>query len=164
MTGRITDVDRGLAAVAQRVAERGRVRVGLLADKGQEPKTQRGPTGAIVPTEMTLVDIAAIHEFGAPAAGIPKRSFLRDTVDGGADEIRRTQSVVARQIVLGGLRVRTGLDRIGAKVSGMIQRRIARRIPPPNAEATVERKGSDVPLIDTGQLRSSITWALEELR
>ena len=29
---------------------------------------------------------------------------------------------------------------------------------PPLAESTIRRKGSSNPLIDTGQLRSSITW------
>jgi len=33
---------------------------------------------------------------------------------------------------------------------------------PPNAPATIERKGSDRPLIDTGELRKAITYVIEE--
>ena len=39
--------------------------------------------------------------------------------------------------------------------------KIASNIPPALAPETIERKGSSVALIDTGQLRSSITWQVE---
>jgi hypothetical protein len=40
----------------------------------------------------------------------------------------------------------------------IVQMRISQGIPPALAQATVDRKKSSVPLVDTGQLRSAITW------
>ena len=58
------------------------------------------------------------------------------------------------------------LDQLGSKVAAMIQNRIRDHIPPQLAESTLERKTvdgrvGDVPLIDTGQLITHITWAVE---
>lgn len=52
--------------------------------------------------------------------------------------------------------LRVALDRFGLWAVGEIQQRIADGIPPPNAQSTVDRKGSSTPLIETGQLRASI--------
>jgi hypothetical protein len=44
---------------------------------------------------------------------------------------------------------------------GVIKQRIANGIAPPNSPYTIARKGSSKPLIDTGQLRNSITYQVE---
>jgi hypothetical protein len=51
--------------------------------------------------------------------------------------------------------------RIGMVAVGDVQRRIVQRIPPPNAPSTIAKKGSDVPLIDTGRLRQSVDYTVE---
>jgi hypothetical protein len=56
-----------LAEIAKSLESGGTLRVGFL-EGGQENN------GASLPM------VAAIHEFGAPAAGIPPRSFMRPTV------------------------------------------------------------------------------------
>jgi hypothetical protein len=50
------------------------------------------------------------------------------------------------------------LDRLGAKVAALLQNRISAGIDPPNSAATIARKGSSKPLVDTGQLKAAITW------
>jgi hypothetical protein len=45
-----------------------------------------------------------------------------------------------------------------------MQQRIADRIDPPNAASTIKRKGSSVPLIDEGILRTSILGQVERLK
>jgi hypothetical protein len=47
---------------------------------------------------------------------------------------------------------------IGMRVVGDIQDRISDGIPPPNSPITIARKGSSKPLIDSGQLRQSISF------
>ena len=48
------------------------------------------------------------------------------------------------------------LARLGQKVVGDVQQRMADGIGPPLDPETVRRKGSSTPLIDTGRLRQSI--------
>lgn len=147
-------VDRGANALLRRLAKsREVVRVGILDDS---PKKAREGDGG----RYSLVEVAAVHEFGAPAAGIPQRSFIRATVDLNATEIARLQHSQMSLFVQGKATLRVGLDRIGMKVAAMMQKRIAAGIEPPNAASTVARKGSSMPLVDTGQLRSSITWVV----
>ena len=52
------------------------------------------------------------------------------------------------------------LGLLGARMSADMKMTIKNRIPPPLQPETIRRKGSDVPLIDTGQLINSITWAV----
>jgi hypothetical protein len=158
VTAAIRDTDRGLLArlaalrTAERDAARWEVVVGVLAEKGGGERTEAG--------ELTVLDLATIHEFGAPAAGIPQRSFVRAFVDAHAATIRGWQRTLFAQVTAGRLDVRQALEQLGAKVAGGIQAYIAQGIAPPNAPATVERKGSSTPLIDSGQLRSSITYTV----
>lgn len=129
-----------------------RVRVGVLDDapkrSGENAKGGRA----------SLLEVAVHHEFGAPAAGIPQRSFIRATVDLNAGAIASLQKTLAAQVGSGQVDGDTALERLGMKVAAMCQNRVAEGIGPALAPATVERKGSSKPLVDTGQLRSSITW------
>ena len=65
--------DRKLRALMKRLAgaEHNIVNVGILQSGGA---SRRHAGGA------SIVEIAASHEFGAPAAGIPERSFIRRTL------------------------------------------------------------------------------------
>lgn len=150
---RITDTDRGFRDVLARLGEKARVRVGVLTDA---PKTGDDGEGG----EATLLEIAGFHEFGAPGAKIPQRSFIRATVDEKAAEISAAIGAQARLVVLKRMPAATAIERVGALVKGLIQQRISAGIEPPNADSTIERKGSSKPLVDTGQLRSSIAYAV----
>lgn len=148
MTGRVRVDDTGLRAYAARVADlaRVRVRVGVLSDEAVE--------GA----DLTMGELAAIHEFGAPAAGIPARSFLRATIDARRAELRDLQLRLTVAVLDGKVTARAAAYRLGATVAGWVQDAISAGIPPPNAEATVRAKGSSTPLVDVGTLRASVTW------
>lgn len=128
-----------------------KVRVGVLTDA---PKRE----GAGGSGKFSLVEVAAVHEFGAPDAGIPQRSFVRAAVDEHRSDIHALQERLAGQILRGEIDEKAALERLGAFVAGLMQRRIAAGIAPALNPETVARKGSSTPLVDTGQLRSSITW------
>lgn len=154
----VRDVDQGAKKLIADLKALGklRVRVGVLADGPK--KTAATDGGRAKGTRATLLEVAAVHEFGAPAAGIPQRSFIRATVDLRQAEIAKTQEALAAQVAAGAVAPRAALERLGAAVGGMIQARIAEGIGPALKPATIARKGSDKPLVDTGQLRSSVTW------
>lgn len=150
---RVRDTDHGAKAMAARLkalaASTKTVRVGVLSDA---PKKEReGAAG-----KLSLVEVAAVHEFGAPEAGIPQRSFIRATIDERRGDIEALQLVLAQRVVEGKITEDQALAQLGAKVVAWVQARIASNIPPPLAEETAARKGSSVALVDTGQLRASI--------
>ena len=104
--------------------------------------------------ELSVAALAAIHEFGL---GVPRRSFIADFVTENEDKLKRliqskVQAVAQRKKTRAQV-----LKELGAEIQGMIQARIANGIPPALAPSTIAQKGSSTPLIDTGQLRSSIT-------
>ncbi len=120
------------------------VEVGILSDA---PHTG-GEAGE------SLLDIAQANEFGV---GVPERSFLRGWVDERGAEVEKAGGkLVSKMVNSSEPSAQRTLDQLGLWSVGQIQKRIAERIPPPNSPYTIRKKGSDVPLIDTGQLRSSI--------
>ena len=157
-TTKVTDTDRGAGDLVKRLRALAkstrRVKVGILSDAPK--KAREGGAG-----RYSLLEVAIVHEFGAPAANIPQRSFIRATIDERAADIARLQLVVAQRVAMGEITEEQGLSQIGAKVASWIKARIADGIAPPLAESTVRRKKSTKPLVDTGQLRSAITHAVE---
>lgn len=155
----VRETDNGASKLLADLKAMGKltVRVGVLAD-GPKARGSGSGKGAVA----SLVEVAALHEFGAPAAGIPMRSFIRATVDLKRAEIEKVQAQLAAQVAAGKIDGRTALARLGAFVQGLIQARIAEGIGPALKPATVRRKKSSKPLINTGQLRSSITHLVGE--
>ncbi len=113
--------------------------------------------------DVTNLLVALVHEYGAPAANIPSRSWLRAWVDENADEVRRRVRELGKRILRGELDADQALEQLGLWIVGSIQARIANKIPPPLAPSTVAARqakghGDDMtPLIDSGQFRQAIT-------
>lgn len=119
-----------------------------------------GPNAAASHDAVTNVDVATWNEFGVEIDGeehVPERSFLRATIDIKNAEITKRLGAELGKAYAGKQSTHNAFDRTGLAVVGMVQQRIADGIPPGNADATIEKKGSNKPLIDTGQLRSSIS-------
>lgn len=143
------------------------VKVGVFGAKGAE-KVKPREEGQPAPN-LTMVELATIHEFGT--GKIPERSFIRSYFDAEFDSLmgvlrKLIEKAIARAVQTGkpitAAEQKKVLDTVGAYMVGRIQERIASgAIKPPLAETTIDRKGSSKPLIDTGQLRSSITFEVE---
>lgn len=149
MASSVKDIDRGAKSLLARMAKA----KGLTLSVGIH-ESEGGATRG----NLTVADIATIHEFGTGT--IPQRSFLRAWADENASENQALIKAIGEQAVKG-LDIRTGLDRLGLKFVGSIQGRMVAGIPPPNAPSTIAHKGSSTPLIDTGQLKSSIRHKVE---
>jgi hypothetical protein len=67
-------------------------------------------------------------------------------------------------VLLGRLSEDAALGLLGTKAVGEIQKRMARGIKPDNAPSTIAAKGSSTPLIDTGRLRQSVTYAVVDTK
>lgn len=167
---KVTDKDRGwqkLLVTAKAIGERGSyAKAGVIGERaGEQHEGEKGP--------MTNATLAVIHEFGALAAGIPERPFIRSAFDKGRgkyqDQVRKLVGLIydlkmPAQRALGIL----GLQMSSDQKAGI---REGSGIPPPLAPATIRRKrakgkwnkggatsgASPRPLVDTGQLVRSLT-------
>lgn len=141
------------------------VTIGIHAEKGAQPYS-RGQS-----TPVTTAMIGTFHEFGTLARfekksdpntttmpGVPQRSFLRSTVDANRTPYQGLIKRAAIAIIDGRHLPSVAWGLVGEKVVGDVQQRMADGIKPALTAATIEAKGSSKPLIDTGQLRQSITW------
>jgi len=147
-----------------------RVRVGVLDDGAKQEKRPRAAQSKKARVRakaasqsraqrMSLLEVAVVHEFGA--GHVPARSFIRATIDEKRGEIEQLQGLLAKQILEGKVTPEDALGIVGTKVAAWCQTRIAAGIAPPLKPATIARKGSSVPLVNTGQLKSAITWRVE---
>ena len=151
----VEDRDRGLRKIQRNV----RAFAGLeLAIGIQGPEA-----GAIEhdADDLTNVELGAIHEFGAPGAGIPERSFIRSTFDAKIKQWIGQLEKVGKTIYSTGTGdPKRALGILGEKAVSDMRNTINRGIDPPLKPATVARKGSSKPLIDSGQLKNAITWKI----
>lgn len=131
------------------------VKVGVQA---KDKAVRRGKGGSIRNTDQPLAVIAAIHEFGL--GDMPQRSFLRSAYDENLPVIDKMIQRVANGAVYG-LGTNAALNQLGNVVQGMVQRKIVDGPFVPNSPATIKRKKSSKPLIDTGHLRQSIRYVIE---
>jgi hypothetical protein len=164
VTTKTTEIDHGWKALRERVHKLGDT--GAICRIGVQ-----GPLAAAnhQNARISVAQIANVHEFGKRIwqpkrqrmLVIPERSFLRATVDIYQEAIAKREAAFAYGVLIGKFDLRTALEAFGMYVVGLIQQRIADRIDPPNKPYTIAKKGSDVPLIDKGQLRSSITYVIE---
>lgn len=151
MTVRV--IDRGYRAFMRKVgaAAKGRgVTVGVHGEAGAA-----GASGA---DGLTVADVATANEFGL---GVPERSFVRRWFETHETDNVEILTRAGEAIVRRGMSVDAALERAGLAFVASMQDRIRGGIEPPNAEITIIRKGSSTPLIDTGQLVSSITFKVQ---
>ena len=150
---KVTDRDQGLIEMVRRLGHAAdfgaSLTVGLIGDEADAEHSDG----------LTIAELGEIHEFGL---GVPRRSFIADWSDENEEEHKRQIVRIAAAVVRGKLETfDEGLERLGVLFVAEIQKGISDGIPPPNAESTIARKGSSTPLIDTGVLRSSITYKVE---
>ncbi len=112
--------------------------------------------------EATVLLIATVHEFGLAVQGIPERSFIRAGFDHYRSQIEENAVELLEQVIYKGLPALTFFDGLGQIMVGFIQTYLTDLDTPPLSPITIKKKGSSNPLIDTGQLRDSITYEVVE--
>lgn len=106
---------------------------------------------------FSMVDLAAVHEYGSKDGRIPPRSFMRSTCDAQRNKHLKMISSLQGKILDGVLSMKRSLTQLGEVVSKDMVQTINRGIAPELMPATVRRKESRKALIDTGRLKGSIT-------
>lgn len=120
-----------------------------------------GHAGTYPDANLSAAQIAAVNEFGSRDGHVPERSFMRSTMDEERVELGRNLAKVVAAIASGRMTESRALNLIGMDAQRRIQRKIVALREPPNAPSTIARKGSSNPLVDTGRLTQSITYAVE---
>lgn len=165
--------DLGWKALMKLAKERGKegnkyVKVGLLGagDKHRES----GDT-------ISSVELGTIHEYGAPRAGIPERSFLRRTANEKEAEWLELSKKLLVRVLSEKIDWAQALGLLGARAANDVKKTITNEteIPPPlmpeyfmrkllkNKGAEKRFNATGIPprtLVDTGQMVQSITWGV----
>jgi len=157
----VIDRDLGWRALFQKIIQGGEA----YAQVGIQQDTKREPEAGSAPADM--VQIAAIHEFGAPGANIDERSFIRAWHDSHRGQISRLQERLGKQFIDGKITLRQIIAKLGVYGQSGIRRFIVALKQPALKESTVKRRrkgyegknkgvSSSNPLVDTGQLVGAV--------
>lgn len=152
MAASSTTIDLGkLDAIRQQLLKGYYAKVGILSDKPHDG------------TDFGMVELGTIHEFGSITNNIPPRSFLRMPL---LEKKKDLVNVLATRTVATMLEngnIKDIFKVLGVKAQAIIQDAFAtggfgkwKDINP----ATKKAKGSSAILIDTGELRRSISSAV----
>ena len=159
----VRDVDKGYRELLARMNDltkrpRG-VFVGVRSKDGAEVEPGQS---------YNLAQIAAVNEFGTESQGepgdIPARPFLRSTLDENVERYGRKLIDSSIEHLTGARPLERGLAELGVVAVSDVRRKITAIRQPPNAPATIAKKGSSNPLIDTGRLRASIDYEIRRIR
>jgi hypothetical protein len=107
------------------------------------------------PDGTSVALIAALQDFGAPSVGIPPRPFFRNMV---AAKNGEWPEAVRTLLKDNNYAAGTVLRLMGEGIAGQLRQSIVDTNDPPLKPATIARKGSSKPLVDTGVLINSIDF------
>jgi hypothetical protein len=136
----IEDVDMGYEDIINSIVE------------GNEQEVEIGFYSDQKSGEFTLAELATVHEFGK--GNIPKRPFMRRSFDKGLSDWEKMNKDLIGSLIDGKIDKETVLEVSGDFHKNQIQQGVINQTLGlrANADITIERKGSETPLIDTGRL------------
>jgi hypothetical protein len=131
-----------LKEIAARISKNKGVKVGFLQ-------------GSTAPDGMPMALRAAIHNYGAPRAGIPPRPFMTNAV---VKYAPGWPGIIVKLLRANDYDVAVTLDLLGLKIKEQIQQSIDDTNTPPLKPATIARKGFAKPLIEYGDMKRSVDY------
>lgn len=148
----VTDDDRLLQTIKTNLEELASltIKVGV---QGNEAAEQYGDGKGV-----TVAEVAVFNEYGT--GRIPARPFMRETIE--QTDNWAAESAKVHNAVIDGKDPYEVAELLGQKAASDVQDTIYDGDFVPNSPATIKKKGSSKPLIDTGQLVGSITYVVEE--
>lgn len=125
------------------------LQVGIFEDSGVNEDTGR-----------RIVDYAIANEYGT--SKIPERPFMRSTADEKQENWSALMDKIVEGVTKGDFEVERKIGLVGEQMVNDIKEKISSNVPPPLNPATIKRKGSSRTLIDTGNMRNSITFKITD--
>lgn len=129
-----------LKELGKKVENSAAVEIGFMEDATYEDGT-------------LVASVAAIQDFGAPAAGIPPRPFFRDMIAAEKDHWGEDLATLLKST---NYDAEKALDLMGEEIQGELQDSINEFVGIPLAPATIAAKGFDKQLIDTAHMFRSV--------
>lgn len=113
-------------------------------------------------TEATIVDIATFNEFGTVT--IPERPMMQLVFDEKAGELEAFMEREVQAILDLKRTAKQALNRMGMKAVALLQNKItdSPSWAEPLAQSTIDKKGSTKPLVDSGDMRARVTYAIRD--
>ncbi len=140
----------GMEKLRQQVGDSYITRVGILG--GHAMRKSNGP--------MNNAEIGTIHEFGSEAAQIPPRSFLRMPIEEKRKELMSSFATSSTKAAMETGDFKKVFQNLGVRAEDIVDQAFSsggfghwHAL----KQSTIDAKGSSVILIDTSQLRRSIT-------
>lgn len=129
------------------------------------PKSITGPKQVKVgfpagKVDGPVVNRAIWNHYGT-SRGIPSRPFLLNAIRKNRSKYLEAMKTAGAKILRGEATLDQTMRKLGILAQGDIQQEITDLRDPPNAPATIRAKGSSNPLIDTGEMRSKVTWEVK---
>ena len=123
--------------------------IGIFGDEAKVPHPG---------TELTMVELAAIHEYGTRNGHVPARPWISVGTDRARSLVGTVIQAGIQQVLEGGTTAGQVLDRAGLAIKGSIQKYASSPSspPPPLALSTIKAKGSANPLVDTGRMIQAV--------
>lgn len=107
--------------------------------------------------------VEVMGQTAAHTITIPPRPFMETTRKERRTEVRNFQKGALNYLVKNGGTIEDLLSMFAVKYVAWIQETITKFDDPGNADSTIaKKKGSDNPLIDSGLMRSSVTWEIDD--
>lgn len=129
------------------------------------PKSITGPRQVKVgfPAGKVSGDVVnrAIWNHYGTSRGIPSRPFLLNAIRKNRRKYIEALKTSGAKILRGEATLDQTMSKLGILAQGDIQQEITDLRTPPNAPSTIKAKGSSNPLIDTGEMRSKVTWQVK---
>ncbi len=139
----------GIEGVMKRVKADGTVDVGII------------DAGVHDDSPLTVASIGYINEYGTDDGRIPERPFFRSTLKEEKSNVIKLQKKQLGLIMIGRTTTENALAVIGTFMRDKIAEKIVSLKSPANAPGTLAAKAPRTnPLIDTGQLHTSITYGV----
>ena len=138
-----------------KAAERAFVRVGFFGEAAD---------GKVDDSDFTMLELAAVHEFGSEDGTIPERSFIRASLQQAYDdgEMQKVCASLYKRIAEGELNTDQALKILGEWAVTIIKKFVTEGpyIEPELKPGTIAAKGSDRPLVDTGAMINAVQYEI----
>lgn len=146
----INDVDKGYRRLVATLGEMGAVHLGVQGEKALEQHPN---------SELSIGEVAAIHELGLSGGHRTRRSWLMDWVDANQDRLVQETKAELQAVMAGHKTRNQALIALGYKWTQELRDNIwDGKIRPPLRPSTIAAKGHSIPLLDSHALSNAITY------
>ena len=146
-----TEHNGGLKGFLERLKEIGKPKVYIGVPASKNGMHEGG---------INMATLLAIHVLGAPSRGIPQRDPLRPPLIANAQRYSDLLALGLKNALSDGTDPKLVYEKIGIVATNDVYDYFVTGNFKPLSEKTIKAKGSSKPLIDTEELRGSITYEI----